>query len=255
MGVVRKTLVLAFVFAFACFAVSPQATVNVWGYKAMRGVYLLPYYEKSMVVNVIGGDETLRSLANEVLLILEEELSFRSQRTITVIVDEKLSSQGMSGYYQLGIVAIAPPTPSALDRETVYGTMLHEMAHLAVDYLAHGNYPAWFTEGIAVYLELRYVGSTWVDIEQERAWSEIGMLDASLHSEVWDEQAAAYWQSYALVSYLYAIGGRESVVLLLKELGKGETMLNTLSRIYGIDIDVLTREALVSFRARQEAVE
>ena len=218
MGDVRKGIVLILVLAVACLAVSTQSTLNVWGYKAVRGFYLMPYTD-TVGVKVVGTDldraEILltKGLAEEALHILEAELDFRLKRTIRVIIDDNLHTQGMSGYYQMGIVGIAPPSPSSLESMR-YGPLLHEMTHLAVDYLAHGNYPAWLTEGIAVYLEVRYMGSTWVDMEQERAWSGIEVLDQVLNSWAGDEQAAAYWQSYVLVSYLYERGGRESILIL-----------------------------------------
>ncbi|MDP3487482.1 MAG: hypothetical protein Q8S19_06070 [Bacillota bacterium] len=261
MGYLRKSIVLTLVLAVAFFAVSTQATVSVWGYRVVRGFYLMPFNAERVVVTLAkenaGHIEVplIAALVDEALLILEAELSFRPQQTIRVIVGESLNSQGVSGYYQLGILAIAPPSPGSVDDNMRHGPMLHEMTHLAVDYLAHGNYPAWLTEGIAVYLEVRYVGSTWLDLEPERTWSEIGVPDEAFSSSAWDEQAAAYWQSYVLVSYLYELGGRDSVILLLNDLGRGETMGNSLQRTYSIDMSDLTREALVSFRARQEAVE
>lgn len=261
MGYMRKGVVLMVLLGLAFLAVSPQAVLNVWSYRAVRGFYTLPLARETALVEIVSGDvsgvetKLVEDLLGVTLQILETELNFRPQSTIRVIVDDGLILQDMSGSYQLGLVAISPPSLGSFDDNKLYGPMLHEMTHLAVDYLAHGNYPAWLTEGIAVYLELRHIGSTWIDVEQEKPWSEIEVLDQALNSGSLNGQAAAYWQSYTMVSYLYELGGQESLLLLLNHLGRGETMLNSVKRIYGIDMKHLTREALVSFRTRQEAVE
>jgi len=258
MSFVRKCVVLISVLAIACFAVSPQAVVNVWGYKAVRAFYIGPF---TAVMNVAGAhvaeadSDIVRALIDETLLILDDELEFRPQRSIRVLVDDRLTSRGISGSYQLGTIAVASPSRGTFDQNSLKGTLLHEMTHLAVDYLAHGNYPGWLTEGLAIYLEVRHSGATWIDLRLARTWSKIEDVEAALNSQSLDEQAAAYWQSYIMVSYLYEQGGSESITFLLSELGRGETMRNSLKKAYSIDIDDLDRDALVSFLARQEAVE
>ena len=258
MGRVRKGVVLICVLAIACYAVSPQAVINVLGYKAVRAFHIGPF---NAVVKVVGVDvasaetDIIRARADEALRILENELDFRPQRSIGVLVDDRLTSRGISGYYQLGTIVIAPPSRDDSADNSLNGAVLHEMTHLAVDYLAHGNYPGWLTEGLATYLEVRHNGGTWIDLRLERKWSKIGDVERALNSRSMGDQAAAYWQSYMMVSYLYELGGPEAMMLMLNELGKGETMPNSLTKAYSIDIEDLARDSLVSFLARQEAVE
>ena len=40
-------------------------------------------------------------------------------------------------------------------------SFVHELTHLVVDDLAGGNFPVWFTEGSALYMEYMLLGYEW----------------------------------------------------------------------------------------------
>ena len=74
--------------------------------------------------------------------------------------------ENTQGVYYRGIIYIQSPGEWVQETENIdkvffeKGPMVHEYTHLAVDILTGGNYPSWFTEGVAQYEERRVTGYT-----------------------------------------------------------------------------------------------
>lgn len=74
--------------------------------------------------------------------------------------------ENTQGVYYRGIIYIQSPGEWVQETENIdkvffeKGPMVHEYTHLAVDILTGGNYPRWFTEGVAQYEERRVTGYT-----------------------------------------------------------------------------------------------
>ncbi|NPV69808.1 MAG: hypothetical protein HPY55_04045 [Firmicutes bacterium] len=80
-------------------------------------------------------------------------------------------SERSVGVYWAGVVGVVSPAawgdmfgegqPLELFRR--YNPLNHELTHLALDYAAGGNYPLWFSEGIAQIREYETTGYSWVN--------------------------------------------------------------------------------------------
>lgn len=257
MTAARKAVIIAVVISMAGMTVSPQVVASVWGYRAVRAVQFLSTSEDAATVvdttNSVSAAEQahVMELVEEALGVLEVKLRFKPLQQVRVFLDGRVRLKGALGYYQLGTLRL---DPSIITTDEALAVVVHEMAHLAVDYMAHGNYPTWLTEGIAVLLEKQYSGLEWMELGQEHEWIKIEELDAAFASPSYKKQIAAYRQSYGLVSYLHEKGGQGAIIRLLKDLGRGETIASAVKRTYNVTIAVLEQEAMVSLQARQEAL-
>lgn len=84
------------------------------------------------------------------------------------------------GVYWAGLIRVLSPKvyiadPLSLGGRRTFerqGPMVHELTHLIMDYHSAGNYPRWFTEGVAQYVERELTGYEWisprVDLTLER---------------------------------------------------------------------------------------
>ena len=78
------------------------------------------------------------------------------------------ASESAMGVYWAGVIRVLSPgawvaeTEADRVREVFVssGPVAHELTHLMVDYLTGGNYPRWFTEGVAQYEEYKLTGFT-----------------------------------------------------------------------------------------------
>ncbi|QZY55145.1 peptidase MA family metallohydrolase [Crassaminicella profunda] len=99
------------------------------------------------------------------------------------------------------------------------GPMVHEFTHLLVDDLTKGNYPLWFTEGVALYQEYLQTGYSWGEALSyegkpytvEELTDDFNQLDVML----------AYKRSFEIVKEMVERKGFDEINQLLKDLGYG----------------------------------
>ncbi len=100
------------------------------------------------------------------------------------------------------------------------GPMIHELVHLIVDQKAHGNFPLWFTEGIALYYEYRFTGYEWrKDLSEQGSYYTLHELTHYFDSIDID---VAYRRSFEIIEQIVERHGEQKLLYLLDELGKGE---------------------------------
>jgi hypothetical protein len=121
------------------------------------------------------------------------------------------ATENAMGAYWAGVVRLLSPTQwiraaspeeaeEALRRE---GPVVHELAHLVLDYLGEGNYPRWFTEGIAQLEEWRITGFVWIEDGGRRLLDSRYGLDALTgRFDSLPDQALAYRESLLLTAFL-----------------------------------------------------
>ncbi|WP_052045094.1 peptidase MA family metallohydrolase [Caloranaerobacter azorensis] len=131
------------------------------------------------------------------------------------------------GVYYSGVINILSPSLWINDVEDfniIYekeGPIVHEFTHLIVDKIAHGNYPMWLTEGIALYTEYKLTGFEWgKDIEHVDG-IDIKSLDKNF-SEL--DQYIAYRKSFEVIKKISDVWGFEKLKDILVTLGEGNNL-------------------------------
>ena len=115
------------------------------------------------------------------------------------------------------------------------GPMVHEYTHLVFDHITNGNYPRWFTEGLAQYVEYKANHYEWQTATNN--------LDGKLYTRAELEgdfdnlpnQALAYRQSLAAVRYIAQVYGEDKLREMIKDLQDGQSLDKAVQRTLGLD--------------------
>ena len=138
----------------------------------------------------------------------------------------KQSKPPMGVYYSSTIQILTPRlwVPEDQDMEFVFlnqGPMVHEFTHLLVDDLTGGNYPLWFTEGLALYQEYVQTGYQWgKDLAYDGKPYSVKELTNDFNGL---DEMLAYKRSFELVRGMVEREGFNSLMEVLKELKKGKS--------------------------------
>ncbi len=115
------------------------------------------------------------------------------------------------------------------------GPMVHEFAHLIVDYLAGGNYPRWFTEGVAQYEEYKLTGFEFENAAGSLKQTLYSMQELTRDFDSLPNQSLAYRESFAAVRYIVCFYGEEALTGLIKELRDGKDFNQGIQNVLGLD--------------------
>lgn len=155
-------------------------------------------------------------------------------------------NESAMGVYWAGVIEILspdnwlPPGSAAAQAKTFTqsGPMTHEFTHLVLDYMADGNYPRWFTEGMAQYAEYRINNYEWLtpdnDLRQRPLYT-MQQLDGDF--DALPNQALAYRESLAAVRYIAAVYGEDKLPAMVRELQHGRPLPATIKDVLGISYD------------------
>jgi hypothetical protein len=99
--------------------------------------------------------------------------------------------------------------------------MAHELTHLVVDYLTGGNYPRWFTEGVAQYEEYKLTGFEFQDATGSLQPPFYSMRELTEHFDSMPNQARAYGESLAVIRFIVHQAGEPALYQIIAELGRG----------------------------------
>ncbi|KKM11276.1 hypothetical protein SY88_09415 [Clostridiales bacterium PH28_bin88] len=154
------------------------------------------------------------------------------------------ADQGAMGVYWAGVIRVLSPGDwtgasdlSAMARTfKKSGPMVHEFAHLVVDYRTGGNYPRWFTEGVAQYVEREITGFQFSvpGNPGEEKWYPLERMDGEF--DYLPDQGLAYRQSLAMVDYMIDLGGFNAVLKLVEHLGQGNSMEQAMNKVFGLGL-------------------
>lgn len=134
------------------------------------------------------------------------------------------SKPPMGVYYTSTIQIINPKYWIEENQDMEYlflneGPMVHEYTHYLVDDLTRGNYPLWFTEGLALYQEYLQTGYQWgKDLDYPADPYTVKELTENFNQL---DEMLAYKRSFELVKALVEDKGVESLNKLLKKLKDG----------------------------------
>lgn len=142
--------------------------------------------------------------------------------------------QSATGAYAGGrLNLLSPDGLAGLDQspDSLVNVYVHELTHLIIDDMAKGNYPLWFTEGSALYMEYELLGYEWgLGITDDHVYT---IDDLAKRFYALDEQMA-YRQSFLAVKGLIHDYGEDKYLLLLRRLGSGADFNDALEEVYGV---------------------
>jgi len=144
-------------------------------------------------------------------------------------------SQQAMGVYWAGTIRVLDPAAWVQSDDTYTefyqnGPMVHEYTHLQIDYLTGGNYPRWFTEGLAQYVEKQANG---FQFEVPNLAAEPYTLNQLSKGFDRLDQSQAYWQSLTAVEYIIEMYGEEAPFVIMNLLKQGNTMPEALDEVAG----------------------
>jgi len=142
--------------------------------------------------------------------------------------------ENTQGVYFRGIIYVQSPEAwisENRDMDKVFfekGPMVHEYTHLVVDTLTLGNYPRWFTEGVAQYVERKVTGYT-LDEDFEIAESTTYSHEEIMYNfDNLMDVPSAYLGALEMVDFLAEDGGIETLKEIMQLIRKG----NSANRIF-----------------------
>lgn len=153
------------------------------------------------------------------------------------------AKESAMGVYWAGAIRVLSPaawveeTEPEMVKEVFVssGPMAHELTHLMVDYLTGGNYPRWFTEGVAQYEEYKLTGFEFTDAAGSLRGPLYSMKELTEGFDDLPNQSLAYRESLAAVRYIAHQYGENALYRLIKELGRGLDFSRALKNVAGLD--------------------
>lgn len=167
------------------------------------------------------------------------------------------SSEDAMGVYYGGSVRVVSPASWVgtdniellAERFRSEGPLAHEFTHLLLDYATKGNYPRWFSEGLAQYEEYLVTGYLWVDVPPRGKFQFYDYRQMQTAFDRLPDQAIAYRQAFLMLEYMVARNRWQSVVELIEALGRGARFEDAVRRVYAKSIhsiDAAWREAFLN---------
>lgn len=108
----------------------------------------------------------------------------------------------------------------------------HELTHYVLDYLTSGNYPRWFTEGLAQFVEHNVTGFLWIEPASSLDRELYTLADLRDRFDNLENQPLAYRQSYLLVRYMVETYGEDRLAHLIHLLGQGTPFDQAVEQAY-----------------------
>ncbi|AGL03910.1 peptidase MA family metallohydrolase [Desulfoscipio gibsoniae] len=198
--------------------------------------------DEYLIIRYIGdheGSELVQETTQLVFQRICDDFNFSPKQKVPIVVynsREELNasfgwpaSENAMGVYWGGVIRVLAPQawinesdPAAVRHVFQQaGPMAHEMTHLVLDYVARGNYPRWFTEGLAQYEEYKITGFMF---EQQTGIWDQGLYPLKVMDRNFDSlpnQSLAYRQSLSAVEYIVAVYGEDGLHRIIKNLSKG----------------------------------
>lgn len=118
--------------------------------------------------------------------------------------------QSATGVYWAGVIRVlspavwvyAPTEEEWAERFRALNPLAHEFTHYLLDYMSGGNYPRWYTEGLAQLVEADVTGYMWLEPASSLRQPLYTLAELEGDFDALPNQALAYRQSHLLVRYL-----------------------------------------------------
>lgn len=149
-------------------------------------------------------------------------------------------NESAMGVYWGGVIQLLSPhawlSSGASVQEFIHsGPMVHEYTHLVFDHLTNGNYPRWFTEGLAQYVEYRTNDYEWQTPTNNLDGKLYTMAELEGDFDALPNQSLAYRQSLAAVRYIDQVYGEDKLSEIINGLQGGQKMEQVIQRSLGLD--------------------
>ena len=136
------------------------------------------------------------------------------------------ADQSAMGVYWGGVIQVLSPrdwmkTGVTAEEFARSGPMTHEFTHLVFDHITKGNYPRWFTEGLAQYAEYRINGYEWLTNTNSLTRPLYTMAELDAQFDDLQNQSLAYRQSFAAVRYIAEVHGDSKLQQVVDQLRAG----------------------------------
>jgi hypothetical protein len=166
-------------------------------------------------------------------------------------------ARSAAGLYSDGAIRI---NGGAELTEQTKATLVHEYVHAAVDELCGGGHrvPTWLNEGLAEYIEWRYLGGDGPPLivgnalrgaaRSGRLPSLTGLSQGMLIQTA--DPGLAYATSAVAVRELMRRGGAPRLLTLLREVGEGTPFEQALQSNYGMNVAKLDEELKAALSQR-----
>lgn len=118
----------------------------------------------------------------------------------------------------------------------------HELTHYLLDQMTSGNYPHWFTEGLAQRVEYRATGFLWVEASATLDQPLYALGDLKDWFDQLSNQPLAYRQSYLLVEWMANHYGEESLTRLIGLLASGEPFDEAVQQVFDRSMEQIDAE-------------
>lgn len=149
-------------------------------------------------------------------------------------------NESAMGVYWGGVIQLLSPhawlNTGATVQEFIHsGPMVHEYTHLVFDHLTNGNYPRWFTEGLAQYVEYRVNDYEWQTATNQLDGKLYTMAELNGDFDNLPNQSLAYRQSLAAVRYIAEVYGDDALREIIDGLKAGQNMDKVIQKSLGLD--------------------
>lgn len=149
------------------------------------------------------------------------------------------SSESAMGVYWGGVIQLLSPhswlASGATVQEFIHsGPLVHEYTHLIFDYITNGNYPRWFTEGLAQYIEYKVNGYEWQTRTNQLTGKLYTMEELEKNFDNLSDQSLAYRESLAAIRYIGEVHGKSKLQDVIVAMKAGQSMETALQRNIGL---------------------
>lgn len=154
--------------------------------------------------------------------------------------------QSAMGVYWGGVIQILSPHAWLKDMTAEEfirsGPMVHEYTHLVFDRMTNGNYPRWFTEGLAQYVEYKVNNYEWRTVSNSLTGPKYSMAEMDKEFDNLPDTSLAYRESFAAVRYIAEEHGEGKLDQVVTALEKGKTLKKAIADSTGLDYESFARE-------------
>ncbi|MTI93924.1 MAG: hypothetical protein FH749_00340 [Firmicutes bacterium] len=136
-----------------------------------------------------------------------------------------------AGAYSEGVVLLTVKE-NGLPEQAV---LVHELAHHYVHELSRGNYPVWYSEGLAQLAEWSLTGYLWFDVNENYTYYKYNVSELDENFYGLDSQASAYRRAFEVARFLSDLDGQANYKIL-KELAAGKNFPAALYDATGLSL-------------------